>query len=166
MGRDKRNGARAEHFAAMIRNTMSTPAWRALSPSAQALYPWLKLEWRGPKANNNGRIVLSVRQAAGLMGCGINTAARAFHDLQAKGFLVVKRHAQLGVKGQATAPEFELTEIAMPGEGTRPRKLFADWKEGGDYPVQKAAIHNPRGTNRKQNPVIELATARHRNSDG
>ncbi|MCC5984541.1 MAG: hypothetical protein JJU42_09275 [Rhodobacteraceae bacterium] len=166
MGRDKRNEARAEHFAAMIRNTMNTPAWRALSPSAQALYPWLKLEWRGPKANNNGRIVLSVRQAAALMGVGINTAARAFHDLQAKGFLVVKRHAQLGVKGQATAPEFELTEIAMPGEGARPRKLFADWKPGGDFPVQKAAVHNPRGTNQKQNPVIELATARHRKSDG
>lgn len=165
MGRDKRNEARVEHFAPMIRNTMSTPAWRALSPSAQALYPWHKLEWRGPRANNNGRIVLSVRQAAEFMGCGVNTAARAFHDLQAKGFLVVKRQAQLGVKGQATAPEFELTEISMPGEGTRPRKLFADWKEGCDFPVQKAAIHNPNGTTQKQNPVIKLVTARHRNSD-
>jgi len=133
MGRDKRNEARGEHFAAMIRNTMNTPAWRALSPSAQALYPWLKLEWRGPKANNNGRIALSVRQAAKLMGAGVNTAAR----------------------------EFELTEIALPGEGARPRRLYVDWKAGGDFPVQKAAVHNPRGTNRKQNPVIELVTARH-----
>jgi len=161
MGRDKRNEARGEHFAKMVRDTMTTKAWRALSPSAQALYPWLKLEWHGPKANNNGRLVLSTRQAAELMGVGINTAARAFHDLQAKGFLVVKRHAQLGVKGHATSPEFELTEIAMPGEGSRPRRLYADWKEGNDFPVQKAAVHNPRGINQRQNPVIELKTARH-----
>lgn len=166
MGRDKRNEGRAGHFAALHRNTMNTPAWRALSPSAQALFPWLKLEWHGPGSNNNGKIVLSVRQAAELMGCSINTAARAFHDLQAKGFLVVKRQAQLGVKGQATAPEFELTDTAMPGEGARPRKLFDDWKTGADYPVQKAAIHNPRGIRRKQNPVIELVTTRHKIGDG
>ena len=165
MGRDKRNEARGEHFAPMVRNTMNTPAWRALSPSAQALYPWLKLEWRGPKANNNGRIALSVRQAAERMGVGVNTAARAFHDLQAKGFLVVKRPAQLGVAGQATSPEFELTEVAMPGEGARPRKLYEDWKAGGDFPVAKAAVHNPRGTSQKQNPVIKLVTARNQNGD-
>jgi hypothetical protein len=44
MGRDRRNESRGEHFAPMIRNTMNTEAWRALSPCAQALYPWLKLE--------------------------------------------------------------------------------------------------------------------------
>ena len=55
MGRDKRNEARAEHFAAMIRNTMNTPAWRALCHRVRkALYLWLKLEWAaGRKANNN-----------------------------------------------------------------------------------------------------------------
>ena len=74
MGRDQRNEARVEHFAQMIRNTMSTEAWRALSPCAQALYPWLKLEWHGPRSNNNGRISLSVRQAAERMGVSINTA--------------------------------------------------------------------------------------------
>jgi hypothetical protein len=119
MGRDRRNEARTEHFTAMVRNMMETPAWRALSPCAQALYPWLRLEWHGAKANNNGRIVLSVRQAAERMRVGINTAARAFHDLQAKGFLVVKKPAHLGMKGQATSPEFELTEIALPGKDER-----------------------------------------------
>lgn len=160
MGRDKRNEVKSEQFTKMIRSTMDTPAWRALSPIAQALYPWLKLEWRGPKANNNGSITLSVRQAAERVGCGINTAARAFHDLQAKGFAVVKRPAQLGVKGQATAPTFELTELAMPGEGVRPRKLYADWREGGDFPVQKAAMHNPNGSKKKKKPIIKLVRAR------
>ena len=165
MGRQKRNEDRGEQYAAMIRNTMQSSAWRALTPSAQALYPWLKLEWHGPRANNNGRIVLSVRQAAERMGVGVNTAARAFHELQAKGFLVVKRHAQLGVKGHATSPEFELTEIPLPGEDARPRRLYADWRDGGDFPVAKAAVHNPSGKGRKQNPVIKMVTWRNQNGD-
>lgn len=166
MGRDKRNEKRADHFAAMIRETMETPAWRALSPVAQALYPWLKLEWRGPKSNNNGRIQLSVRQAAERLGVGINTAARAFHDLQAKGFLVVTQQARLGLAGQATAPEFELTENPLPHVPPPVgRKLYRQWREGADFPVQKAAVHNPKGPRKKQNPVVKLVTARHQIGD-
>ncbi len=143
---------------------METPAWITLSCQAKALYLLLLMEWKGPKANNNGQIQLSVRQAAEKLSIGINTAARAFHELQAHGLLVVRQAAVLGVKGQATAPEYEITEIAMPGrqEG---RKLFKDWKPDADYPVQKAAVHNPTGTKEKQNPVIRLVTTRHRRSD-
>lgn len=114
MGRDKRNEKRSEHFTKMIRNTMETQAWAALSTTAQAIYPFLKLEWRGPDANNNGRIRLSVRQAAAKIGVGVNTAARGFQDLQAKGFIVVKTKGALGVDGEARGPSYELTELAMP----------------------------------------------------
>ena len=114
MGRDKRNEKRSEHFTKMIRNTMETPAWAALSTTAQATYPFLKLEWRGPGANNNGRIRLSVRQAAAMIGVSVNTAARGFQDLQAKGFIVVTGRACLGTSGMARAPAYELTELAMP----------------------------------------------------
>lgn len=48
MGRDKRNENKGEHCTKMIRNVMETPAWRALSPTAQSLYLWIKLEWKGP----------------------------------------------------------------------------------------------------------------------
>ena len=68
MARGKANARgrsdRGEHFAKMFRHIMEEPAWRALPSTAQALYPWLKLEWRGPDADNNGSIRLSVRQAA------------------------------------------------------------------------------------------------------
>jgi len=144
MGRDRKNEAQSEHFTKMVRHTMNTPAWRALSQSAQALYPWVKLEWKGPNANNNGRIALSVRQAAEAMGSSINTAARAYHDLQAKGFLVVRRGAHLGVKGKASTPEFEITEIPMPGPNAKASRLYAQWREGADFPVQKAAIRKRR----------------------
>ncbi|MEM9130159.1 MAG: hypothetical protein AAGA97_10620 [Pseudomonadota bacterium] len=53
-----------EQFAMMRREFMEEPAWRALSPTAQALYPWLRLEWKGADFRNNGKIRLSVKRAA------------------------------------------------------------------------------------------------------
>lgn len=155
MGRDKRNEQRGEHFTKLIRNTMEEPAWRALSPVAQALYPWLKLEWRGPQANNNGRIQLSVRQAAERLGVGVNTAARAFHELQAKGFLVMTQHARLGVSGQACSPSYELTELGLP-HAQKPggRLLFKAWREGADFPVHKASINNPTGSRKRRSAEV------------
>lgn len=143
-GRDDRG----EHFTKLVRHTMETPAWRALSPVAQALYVWLKLEWRGPNANNNGRIRFSIRQAAEAMGVNSKTAARAFRDLQQHGFIVVTEAARLGLGGEAIAPAYELTELPMPG-AERPvgRKLYEGWHEGKAFPVYKAAAQNPRGIN-------------------
>ncbi|KZX94486.1 MULTISPECIES: helix-turn-helix domain-containing protein [unclassified Sulfitobacter] len=161
MGRDRKNERRAEHFTAMTRNMMETPAWRALSPCAQALYPWLRLEWRGAKANNNGKLRLSVRQAAERMGVNVKTAARAFHDLQAKGFVVVVEPARLGLGGEAKSPAFELTEISLPhSDRSAGRRLYVDWKPGADFNVQKGAVHNPRGGNpRKTAQLMKLVGA-------
>ena len=104
MGRDRKNESQTEHFTKMTRRTMQTEAWRALSPTAQALYPWIKLEWHGPKHNNNGSIRLSLRQAAERIGCNHKTTGRAFQDLQAKSFLVQTEGASLGVEGQGKSP--------------------------------------------------------------
>jgi hypothetical protein len=131
----------------MIRATMETPAWRALSSAAQALYPWLKLEWKGKDANNNGRIRLSTRCAARKLGVSLNTAAHAFHDLQLKGFLVQTEAPCLGTSGSAKAPAFEITELKMPGSEIDGRKLFLQWQEGCDYAVARIATNNPTGRN-------------------
>jgi DNA-binding transcriptional MocR family regulator len=132
---------------------MECDAWRALNSTAQALYPWIKLEWHGVKANNNGKIRLSTRQAARKLGVTISTAARAFHELQAKGFLAVTRAAQLGIGGDASAPFYEITELALPGaERGNPRKLYLEWKEGCDFPVLKTLANNPKGNNGKTKP--------------
>lgn len=148
MARDKRNEQREEHFTKMVRNTMQTDAWRALSPVAQALYPWLKLEWRGPKANNNGKIRMSVRQAAEALGVNHKTAARGFHDLQAKGFLVQTEPARLGMGGIAKSPSYEITEIGLPyGDKPSGRKLYTQWQEGKDFNVHTARANNPTGRN-------------------
>ncbi len=133
-----------DKFAKLFLVTLRSPAWQALSPYAQRLYPWLQLEWNGPRENNNGSISLSVRQAADLLGSHTETARRAFLDLQAKGFLVVTRCAALGSAGNARGHEYELTEFGT-GMVPVPRKLYRDWKPGRDFPVVRAKAHNPSG---------------------
>ena len=152
-------GERTAHFAKLIRSEMELPAWRALSTTAQALYPWLRLEWHGPDFNNNGRISLSVRQAAERLGVGQDRAARAFHELQAKGWIVVREPGRLGVEGEAKSHGFELTEITMPGKSKNyGRRLYRQWRDGADFMVVKAPVNNPAGRNGRK--------SRHRNRDG
>ncbi|MFO1176562.1 MAG: hypothetical protein U1E48_15405 [Paracoccaceae bacterium] len=180
-GRDKR-----EHGTFVRRAFMEMPAYRALSAKAQILYLWLKLEWKGEKYNNNnnGRIRLSLRQAASRIGIGINAAGDAFHDLQAKGFIVCTELGALGVTGEARGPSFELTEIVMPGSGSHVGSmLYKDWQPGHDFPVARHNVNNPSGRNgcnvpsskagrsHLQNrddcpePVIETVTPHHRKRD-
>ena len=90
-----------EHGTYVTRRLMSSEAWAATSPKAQILYIWLGFEWKGSKFNNNGKIRLSCRQAARRIGIGANAAMRAFHELQAKGFIVVTPLGALGIEGEA-----------------------------------------------------------------
>lgn len=144
----KGRSKKGEHFAKLLRPTLETPAWKALSCAGQALYPWLKLEWHGPSTNNNGRISLSVRQAAERLGVSDNTAARAFHDLQAKGFIVVQTLACLGTNGHGRSNEYELTELAMPNSGKSVgRQLYREWAPENDFKVIRAQPRNPDGQN-------------------
>ncbi len=171
--RNKSTNRPPEHFTKLVRYMMEEPAWRALSTSAQSLYPWAKLEWRGAKFNNNGKIRLSVRQAAKRMGVSLNTACRAFHDLQAKGFIVITEHARLGLDGEAKSPAYEITELKMPGSDKPDgRKLYREWREGHDFSIFKAIANNPKGRNGKTKPcrqnedstVIKMKTFKERTS--
>ena len=107
------------------------------------------------------------------MGVGLNTAARAFHDLQAKGFLVVTEHAHLGMGGEGKSPAYELTEIKLQhSDQNTGRKLYQDWCEGRDYPVHKSLANNPSGRNGKIKPchqnddstIIKMKTFKERTS--
>lgn len=130
---DSKGNLKTEHGTFLQRRMMESDAWKSLSPKAQMLYIWLRLEWKGPKFNNNGKIRLSCRQAAAKIGIGVNAAMRAFHELQAKGFVVVTKLGALGVEGEARGPTYELTDIGLPGQ--RARLLYAQWKEGRDFEV-------------------------------
>ena len=165
MGRSNKYKDKTEHYTKMIRPFMETSAWRSLSASAQALYPWIKLEWKGAKANNNGKISLSVRQAAYKLGVTKVTAARAFHDLQAKGFLRVTEIASLGVYGQGKCFKYEITELPLAGKDVQSR-LYNNWSEGNNFKIIKATGANRDGKNSKtlhkynDSPVIKFRTIR------
>ena len=78
------------------------------------------------------------------MGVSNDTAAKAFHELQAKGFIEMTEPASLGVKGQGKCPKYEITELELPGE-PRGRCLFSKWEQGSDFPVIKANVSNVVG---------------------
>ena len=130
-------------FARLPLTVIDTPSWRALSSTAQALFPWLLMEFKGEKYNNNGKISLSVRQAAERMGVAKDTAAKAFRELQAKGFIVVKKGASLGVEGHGKCPEYEITFIATLQKEAS--KLYLDWSEDEDFPIFAHPVKNPTG---------------------
>ena len=132
---------------------METSAWRALSSNAQALYPWIKLEWKGPKNNNNGKVALPVRQAAIKTGRSKDTIAKAFKELQAKGFLVCTQQAHLGDVGYAKLQTYEITEVGMPGNEL-PRKLFKNWSDGRIFQLQAHLQTILVDVMVKQKPVI------------
>ena len=81
-------------------------AWRSLRPNDRALY--LELKWRYD-GFNNGRIGLSVREAADSLNIGKNAVSSSFTDLQEKGFIDATVKGAFHVKIKR-ATEWLLTE--------------------------------------------------------
>ncbi|SFJ24988.1 helix-turn-helix domain-containing protein [Albimonas pacifica] len=83
--------------------------WRSLSGPAAKV--WLELRSRF-NGGNNGQLRLSQREASKLLGLGKSTVAKAFKELERKGFLVVV------VQGDwygRKATEFRITTEACNG---------------------------------------------------
>ena len=137
-------------------STSLTPAFKALSVHAKALYPQVRLEWRPGPINNNGSIRYSVTQAAEFLGCSRETARKALADMQRKGFLRIKEIAKLGSSGMARGHCYEITEEVMPGASV-PSRLFLEWKPDKEFEVRKARANNPAGRNGKsKTPTSEV----------
>lgn len=142
----KQLGSPSAKFAALNLYVVNSPAWRAVGTTSHSLFIILCLEWGGPRYNNNGKITLSARQAAERIGVSRNTAARAFQDLQAKGFIVVTKGGSLGVEGHGRCPEYEITSIQMPHRDKS--NLFLGWTPGNDLEVFLHPVKNPAGKNK------------------
>ena len=85
MSRKKRK-SKLPPFVPLIKTTMATPAWRAMSLGARLLY----LELRGHLRNdclNNGKVFLSCRDAAKAIGVRPGSVARWYVENQHFGFL-------------------------------------------------------------------------------
>ena len=66
---------------------LKSPAWRSLSGAAVKL--WLELHCRF-NGGNNGKLHLSMREAADVLGLGKATVQRAYQELLDKGFIALE----------------------------------------------------------------------------
>jgi hypothetical protein len=141
----KRRRNRLPPFIALIKTTMATPAWRAMSLGARML----NIEMRGRLRNdyaNNGKLWLSCRDAADTLGTkSTRSIVRWFAENEHYGFLRKTAEGFLGVDGRGIAAHYRFTEFP---HGTHPpTRDFEKW-DGEMF------AYTPRRRGRKkQNPV-------------
>jgi hypothetical protein len=111
-------------FVPLLKETLASPAWRAMSHGARSLYVALKAQYNS-KLHNNGRIWLSVRDAAEELGSHRDQVARWFRELQFYGFIVMTSLGCLGVDGRGKAPHWRLTELGYMRDV--PTRDFLKW---------------------------------------
>jgi len=107
---------RSEPNFVMLLNSMAdTAAWRSLKPAPRALYFEIKRQYNG---HNNGRVLLSHRDAAKRLNCSYNSVGGWFKALEQSGFIVCMQKPHLGPSGVGQTSHWRLTEYEC--EGTRP----------------------------------------------
>lgn len=100
-----------------------SPAWLSLRGSAVRLWLLLRTRFTG---GNNGRLTLSLEEAAKILNMGKATVAAAFEDLEAKGFVVCTRRGQWYGR---LASQWAVTDKAV--NGATPTYAWRGWKAGG-----------------------------------
>jgi hypothetical protein len=139
-----RRKSRLPPFIALIKATMATPAWRAMSPGARLL----NIELRGRLRNdhlNNGKVFLSCRYAAKAIGATSRSVVRWYAENEHYGFLRKTSEGFLGSDGRGIAAHYRFTEF--PHGTLPPTRDFERW-DGELF------TYTPRLPRRKkQNPV-------------
>lgn len=103
---------------------IKTEAWRSLTPKARVVLLEVGARYFG---SNNGRIALSVRDAAEACNINKDTAGKAFKELIEKGFLVCKSPGGFSLK-MRHATEWLWTEHRDDVTGDFPLKTFVNWR--------------------------------------
>jgi hypothetical protein len=98
-------------------------AWRELSGNAVKVLVELQRRYKG---DNNGRISMSVTEAAEYCGMARNTAHRALQELQELGFIKCHFKGAYSLK-MPHASEWELTDKQVK-PGCAPSRDFTKWK--------------------------------------
>lgn len=135
----KRGGAR---HVQLLEAMQATEAWRTLKPGPRALYVELKRRFNG---KNNGRIILSHRDAAKALNVHRNTVGVWFTELETRGFIYQTRGTFLGPSGVGEAPHWALSELRTI-DGAAATMAFRSWREN-------------------QKPVTNSGQGRHNESD-
>lgn len=118
----------------------ASEAWATLRPGPRALYIEIKRRFNGV---NNGRIILSHRDAAKAMGIHRNTVGPWFRELEKRGFIRMTQAPHLGPSGVGMTAHWALDEEPCDDLKTA-AKRFMSWRQ-------------------KQNPRTISRTERHKN---
>lgn len=102
----------------------ATEAWATLKPGPRALYIELKRCFKG---HNNGRIILSHRDASKALNVHRNTVGPWFAELEARGFIRMTQGPYLGPSGVGTAAHWALEELPTV-DGRSATKAFIAWR--------------------------------------
>jgi len=127
-----------EQYAPLSYRFLQSPAWRSLSGPAVKVYLEIRSRFNG---RNNGKLSLSLDEAARLLGIGKTTVSRAFIELQKKGFLVMTRRGQWYGR---QASEYGTTDNHINGH--LPTHAWKNWmpkKQSLGSPADH--IHAPTG---------------------
>lgn len=118
---------------------LNSLAWRSLS--GPAVKVWLELRTRF-HGGNNGQLRLSLDEAARLLHLGKATVARAFDELQAKGFVKLMRRGQWYGR---RASEWAVTDKGI--NGALPMVAWKQWQPDAktlasmrEHTAQKAKV--------------------------
>jgi hypothetical protein len=101
---------RLSPFVPLLKSTLASPAWLAMSHGARSLYVALKAFYN-QNIHNNGKLFLSTRDAADTIGSGTEEIVRWYRELQHYGFIVQVTGGCLGPDGEGFAPHWRLTEL-------------------------------------------------------
>jgi hypothetical protein len=137
----KRNKGRiGGPFVPMLKDTMKTEAWRALSYGSRALYMALKCRYN---SKLQGSVYLSTRDAVkelSLHQCRTNIL-KWYHELQYYGFIVMVSLPHHGLNGHGKAAHYRLTEEWYLGKS--PTRDYLNW-DGELFHEQKSPKHYQR----------------------
>jgi hypothetical protein len=103
----------------------ASEAWATLKPGPRALYIELKRRFNGV---NNGRILLSHRDAAKLLSVNRNTVGPYFNMLVERGFIRATQPAFLGPSGVGQTSHWALEELQTDDMKSATKK-FMSWRE-------------------------------------
>jgi hypothetical protein len=121
MSNRHRDKGRLPPLVPLLKETMQSAAWRAMSPSA------LSRSRLGTALTSETTVEFTFlyENAANETGLNKDTIARAFRELERYGFIVQTKGGCLGVEGKGKAPHWLLTELGYMADP--PTKDFLRW---------------------------------------
>ncbi len=147
-------------FVALYHWEMELPAYRCLSTYGRALL----LEFRRLyNTHNNGKIVMSVRQAARLLNCNKDTAAKVLRELEDKGWIRQTSKGNFSRKTNKTASTWRITNQPVGlGLDVPKTKEYARWQSGDEIqntvPRNRTACPTTSDRERKSGPTTSDRT--------